>query len=225
MKLDELAQYNGQNGQKAYIAYKGKIYDVTNSNRWKNGLHMARHKAGEDLTDFLALAPHTDEVLKSFEVVGTLDVQESKSAKKEQLINFYQKFHPHPVLIHYPLGLFFFAALMEALFLLTSLKSFDDSAIYAFFVATIMSVPAILAGLLSWWINYDKKTTKIFKNKIRFSILLFLIGVFTIFIRIAHPDMLANHNFLYILYNLLIFANLPIVLFIAYEGGKITWPS
>ncbi len=225
MKLDELAQYNGQNGQKAYIAYKGKIYDVTDSKRWKNGLHMARHKAGEDLTDFLALAPHTDEVLKSFEVVGALDVEESKSTKKEKLINFYQKFHPHPVLIHYPLGLFFFAALMETLFLLTSLKSFDDSAIYAFSVATLMSIPAILAGLLSWWINYDKKTTKIFKNKIRFSILLFFIGVLTIFIRITHPDMLANHNSLYLLYNLLIFANLPVVLFIAYEGGKITWPS
>ncbi len=125
MKPEELSKYNGQNGQKAYIAYKGKVYDVTDSKKWKNGVHMARHKAGEDLTDFLALAPHTDEVLKSFEVVDTLDTQETSSAKtKEALINFYHKFHPHPVLIHYPLGLFFFAALMQALFLKCNLCFF-----------------------------------------------------------------------------------------------------
>lgn len=226
MKLEELSKYNGQNGQKAYIAYKGKVYDVTDSKKWKNGTHMARHKAGEDLTDFLALAPHTDEVLQSFEVVDTLETQESSSTKtKEALINFYQKFHPHPVLIHYPLGLFFFAALMQILFLITSLKSFDDSAIYAFSIATLMAIPAILAGFLSWWINYDKQTTKIFKNKITFSIILVLIGIFNIFLRVSHPDLLANGGFIYVLYNLLIFANSAVVLFIAYEGGKITWPS
>ncbi|OSS41415.1 hypothetical protein DESAMIL20_968 [Desulfurella amilsii] len=224
MKLKELYKYNGQNGEKAYIAYKGKVYDVTNSKRWKNGVHMGRHKSGEDLTDFLALAPHTDEVLKSFEVVDTLEVEESSATKtKEALISLYKKFHPHPVLIRYPLGLFFFAALMQALFLITSLKGFDDSAIYAFFAATVMAVPAILAGLLSWWINYDMHATKIFKNKITFSIILLLIGVFNIVLRVTHPNILADHDFVYVLYNVLIFANLLVVLFIAYEGGKITW--
>jgi predicted heme/steroid binding protein/uncharacterized membrane protein len=224
MKLEELSKFNGQNGEKAYIAYKGKVYDVTNSKRWKNGVHMARHKAGEDLTDFLALAPHTDEVLKSFEIVDTLETQESSDTKiKETLINLYQKFHPHPVLIHYPLGLFFFAALMQVLFLLTSLKSFDDSAIYAFFVATVMAVPAISAGFLSWWINYDKQTTKIFKNKIIFSFILLLIGIFNIILRLTHPNIAANPNFVFVLYNVLIFVNLFVVLFIAYLGGKITW--
>jgi predicted heme/steroid binding protein/uncharacterized membrane protein len=224
MKLEELSKFNGQNGEKAYIAYKGKVYDVTNSKRWKNGVHMARHKAGEDLTDFLALAPHTDEVLKSFEVVDTLEAQESSDTKiKEALINWYQKFHPHPVLIHYPLGLFFFAALMQILFLLTSLKSFDDSAIYAFFVATVMAIPAISAGFLSWWINYDKQTTKIFKNKIIFSFVLLLIGIFNIILRLTHPNIAANPGFIFVLYNILIFVNLFVVLFIAFLGGKITW--
>ncbi|HHS49280.1 MAG TPA: hypothetical protein ENM99_05490 [Desulfurella acetivorans] len=75
---------------------------------------------------------------------------------------------------------------MQVLFLLTSLKSFGDSAIYAFFVATVMAIPAISAGFLSWWINYDKQTTKIFKNKIIFSFILLAIpeeisvqGIFT----------------------------------------------
>jgi uncharacterized membrane protein len=121
------------------------------------------------------------------------------------------------------LGLFFFAALMQLLFLLTSLSSFELSAIYAFFVATIMAIPAISAGFLSWWINYDKQTTKIFKNKITFSIILVLIGITGIVIRVTNPDISSTNSLAFIIYNVLIFANLPIVLFIAYEGGKITW--
>lgn len=224
MKKEELAQFNGQNGQKAYIACKGKIYDVTDSKKWSKGIHMARHKAGEDLTDFLAIAPHTDEVLKNFTIVDTLEQEEKITENtKETLRAFYQKFHPHPVFVHYPLGLFFFAALMQFLYLITNLKSFDDSALYAFFIATIMSIPAILAGLLSWWINYDRQVTTIFRNKIFFSIFLILIGFSAIILRISNPDMLIQHNIYYVAYNILVFVNLPIVLFIAYEGGKITW--
>ncbi len=88
-----------------------------------------------------------------------------------------------------------------------------------------MAIPAILAGFLSWWINYNKQTTKIFKNKITFSIILVFLGIINILIRVSHPDLLANGGFIYVLYNLLVFANLAIVLFIAYQGGKITWPS
>jgi hypothetical protein len=33
--LEELATYNGQNGQPAYIAVEGVVYDVSNSSRWK----------------------------------------------------------------------------------------------------------------------------------------------------------------------------------------------
>lgn len=225
MRKEELSQYNGQNGKPARIAYKGNIYDVTNSKMWKNGTHMARHKAGEDLTDFLPLAPHTEEVLKQFEVVDTLDQEkETINSKKEILIAFYQKFHPHPVLIHYPLGLFFFAALMQTLFLITSISTFDLSALYAYIVAVLTAIPAILAGFLSWYINYDQQITKIFKNKITFSVILLVIGILNLLLRAFHPDMLTN-NIVFIIYNLLVFASLAIVLFIAYEGGKITWPS
>jgi predicted heme/steroid binding protein len=58
MTLDELKQYNGKNGQKAYIAYKDKVYDVTSSSMWKNGEHEGLHYAGNDLTSALQSAPH-----------------------------------------------------------------------------------------------------------------------------------------------------------------------
>ena len=36
----ELQQYNGKNGNPAYIAYKGTVYDVTGSDLWKDGRHQ-----------------------------------------------------------------------------------------------------------------------------------------------------------------------------------------
>ena len=68
----ELAQYNGRNGKPAYIGYNGKVYNVSSSFLWKNGTHQVLHKAGEDLTAALEQAPHSEDVLKKFPVVGTL---------------------------------------------------------------------------------------------------------------------------------------------------------
>lgn len=71
LKVHQLALFNGQDKPKIYIAYKGKIYDVTSSRLWKNGKHY-EHWAGQDLTDELADAPHADEVFERFEQVGVL---------------------------------------------------------------------------------------------------------------------------------------------------------
>lgn len=69
--LDELKQYNGQNGNPAYVAVNGIVYDVTNAKNWNNGSHQG-HTAGTDLTDAIAQSPHGDSVLKGLPVVGTL---------------------------------------------------------------------------------------------------------------------------------------------------------
>ncbi len=42
----ELEKYDGKDGRPIYIAYKGNVYDVTNSKLWKNGMHMKRLHAG-----------------------------------------------------------------------------------------------------------------------------------------------------------------------------------
>jgi len=73
MTLTELANYNGQNGQRAYIAVNGTIYDVTDSPRWENGLHPPDHQAGQDLTEELTKAPHVRAVVERFPIVGRLE--------------------------------------------------------------------------------------------------------------------------------------------------------
>ncbi|MDB5119423.1 MAG: cytochrome b5 [Sphingobacteriales bacterium] len=67
----QLALRNGQDKPEIWVAYKGNIYDVTNSRLWSRGKHY-EHWAGQDLTDELKDAPHTNSVFAKFAVVGVL---------------------------------------------------------------------------------------------------------------------------------------------------------
>lgn len=68
---EELAKYNGQNGEKAYVAVDGVIYDVTGLEAWKDGKH-GDYQAGADLTEVIKNAPHGEKVLENLQVVGKL---------------------------------------------------------------------------------------------------------------------------------------------------------
>jgi predicted heme/steroid binding protein len=69
--LSQLALRNGQDKPEVWVAYKGKVYDVSMSRLWKLGTHY-EHWAGQDLTEELEDAPHTDEVFSRFKVIGSL---------------------------------------------------------------------------------------------------------------------------------------------------------
>jgi predicted heme/steroid binding protein len=70
---EELCQYNGKNGAPAYIAYKGNVYDVSNSFLWQKGKHQVVHFAGADLTENLDHdAPHGADLLERVPMIGTL---------------------------------------------------------------------------------------------------------------------------------------------------------
>ena len=66
----ELAKYNGQNGNPAYIAVDGNVYDVTNVPQWKNGTHAGRFQAGVDQTEALKQSPHGPSKLDNIPIVG-----------------------------------------------------------------------------------------------------------------------------------------------------------
>ncbi|MBN8825918.1 MULTISPECIES: cytochrome b5 domain-containing protein [unclassified Spirosoma] len=67
----QLALRNGQDRDEIWCAYNGLIYDLSTSRLWRNGHHY-EHWAGQDLTDELADAPHTNGVFTRFPVVGKL---------------------------------------------------------------------------------------------------------------------------------------------------------
>ena len=72
LTLAELAMYNGLNGNRAYIAVSGIIYDVTDSPLWPNGNHNG-YQAGQDLTNqILNVSPHGLSTLSGIPIVGVL---------------------------------------------------------------------------------------------------------------------------------------------------------
>lgn len=72
LTLDELKQYDGREGRSAYVAYNGKVYDVTEDFLWVDGNHQGEHQAGRDLTEEMKRAPHGEETLERVKLVGTL---------------------------------------------------------------------------------------------------------------------------------------------------------
>ncbi len=67
-------QLQGLDGERgpAHVAFQGQVFDVSTSREWRRGLHRGLHWAGQDLTDYLAEAPHGAETLLRFPVVGIL---------------------------------------------------------------------------------------------------------------------------------------------------------
>jgi predicted heme/steroid binding protein len=68
---EELAQYDGRDGRRVYVAFDGVVYDLTDSAMWGDGDHEGMHAAGADLTADHDDAPH-DVYVTDFPEVGRL---------------------------------------------------------------------------------------------------------------------------------------------------------
>jgi predicted heme/steroid binding protein len=83
-----LSSFNGTEGRNSFVAYKEKVYDVSNLKLWKNGKHM-KHSAGTDLTDALGKAPHGFEKLDPLNVVGAYDPSKAPRKTVHQKIFYF----------------------------------------------------------------------------------------------------------------------------------------
>ena len=68
----ELSKYDGKNGNPAYVAVDGVVYDVTNNAAWAAASHFGL-SAGRDLTGAHASCHANQDVLSKLKVVGRLD--------------------------------------------------------------------------------------------------------------------------------------------------------
>lgn len=90
--VDELAEYDGKEGRPGYFAFGGKIYDASASRLWKNGVHMGRHNAGQDLTEALKLAPHGSEKITALPEVGRLVADAQRKAPLHERVFFFMAY-------------------------------------------------------------------------------------------------------------------------------------
>ncbi len=229
---EELAQGNGEGGKSCLVAVQGRVYDISSSKRWVRGEHMKRHRAGMDLTNDIEAAPHGTEVLEQFEAVGTYEkVPEVNEAGLKGQIElwldrhpFFRR-HPHPSVVHVPIGVLAVMPLFE-LGALSTGSTCTEWAAFCSLVIGVLSIPvAMLTGYFTWWINYDSSESPIILMKRRLAWITLVLGAFAIFLRLfALDNPLGRGNNYIIVYVVSLVALTVIVARIGYLGGKLTFP-
>jgi predicted heme/steroid binding protein len=66
---DSLAAFNGKDGQPAYVAVDGIVYNVTGVAAWQSP-HAGRFEPGKDYSKEINQSPHGKKNLEGLEVIG-----------------------------------------------------------------------------------------------------------------------------------------------------------
>ena len=236
---EELADYNGAGNQPAYIAYHGRVYDVSASGLWAGGAHMAGHFAGSDLSAEFPEAPHGEEVFARYPQVGVLTISPEVAAPETRAsgpprpgfgARFLRRFplfrrHPHPMVVHFPLVFFISTPIFTLLYLLTGVTSFETTAWHCLGGGVLFTPVALVTGLLTWGLNYEWRPLRPILLKLTLTPILLAVGTGTFIWRWLDPGILAAlDHWTGKLYLVLIFSLLPLVSLIGWYGATLTFP-
>ena len=228
---EEVAKYNGENGQPVYIVYDGKVYDVSESKMWKRGQHMQRHQAGMDLTAEIAAAPHGEEVFERFPQVGVLKPEKDPMDEHvpDFLLAVFRRIpmlrrHPHPMTVHFPIAFMMLFPILNLLYLATGNEGFETTAFHVLVAGLVTAPVAMLTGPYNWWLNYAAKWTKEIAIKL-FGSLILLALILVIFLwRVKSPDIMLHPSGARTVY-LILSLTLPVVVTVlGWFGAKMTFP-
>ena len=231
---DELTYGNGKEGNPVYVAYQSKVYDLSGSKLWKGGVHMNRHKSGNDLTSDIKAAPHGEEMLERFKQVGELAEKTGQDNASEpslpQGVSIILdrlpilKRHPHPMVVHFPIAFSFSTVAFIVLYIMTGITSFQTTAFHCLGGAVLFTPIAMLTGWLTWWLNYQARPMKPVTIKVWFSFLLWFLQIILFVWYLLNPSILAVWEGASIVYGMLTLSFVPIVTVVGWFGATLTFP-
>jgi predicted heme/steroid binding protein/CheY-like chemotaxis protein/uncharacterized membrane protein len=217
--LAELAQYDGQDGRAAYLAFKSKVYDATGSRLWKLGKHGMVHLAGADLTEEIANAPHGEQVLARLSILGDLTKEE---AAHLQWLRKLDSVHPHITLNHVTIAYTLAAPFTFAAWMVSGLAVFDRITLYLLGLGLVAGTLGFSTGLISWRVNYESRASRVFNLKIASGILLCFVLLSALAWRLAGPEVVLSRPGSY-LYLTALLVPFVLVLVLDYNGKKIVY--
>lgn len=217
--IEELAKYDGKAGRPAYFAYKGQVYEATASPRWKDGLHIGKHRAGTDLTEAMASATHGEEVMTRLPVAGALAAKETAG---HWLLRKIDSFKPHTSLVHLTLAYTILAPFSFAAWMLFGVTAFEQITLFLLILGAATLPLSFLSGILGWTVSYETNVSSIFNYKFALSVFLSL-SLLSLFLwRLASPEIASNSPDSY-LYLALLFVQMIFAVFLDYFGKKIVY--
>jgi predicted heme/steroid binding protein/uncharacterized membrane protein len=220
-KKKELTEFNGEEGRPSYIAFKEKVYDVSNSRLWKDGKHQGLHSAGNDLTKSIRNAPHGEDVLMKFQVVGDVSKEETSNRK---LVQRLQKMHLHSISVHFSIAYSIAVPLLSILYVLTGEISFETAAYYMLFFGFLSTPISVLSGFFSWRANYEGRKNRIFNRKTALAAVFSVIVTICFLWRTLDPNIIITRTNISFIYLSMATSLIPIVTLLGYYGGKIVYP-
>lgn len=229
-ELEELREFDGKEGKPAYVAHNGKVYDVSDSKRWKGGLHMNRHHAGNNLTTDIQAAPHDPDILERYPRIGMLKQEPKADSPLPQALSrfldaapFFRR-HPHPMTIHFPIAFTFATFGFTVLYLIEGVTNFDVAAFYCLGAAVCFTPVAILTGFYTWWVNYGARSIRAVRMKQKLSFILLAVETGLFIWHWKKPFLLQTLDWQALLYLLLILFMFFVATLIGWFGASLTFP-
>ena len=132
-----------------------------------------------------------------------------------------ETFFLHPIAAHFSNGLIPVAVLYLMLTLPAGNQFFERTVEHLIIIVLLAIPVSFFSGLHDWKKNYNRAKTPVFINKIRLSIVLFVLVASAVAIRLSVPEVMYHNDWLHWIYIALLFTMLPVVTLLGHYGGKL----
>ncbi len=129
----------------------------------------------------------------------------------------------HAILVHFPTALYPVAIIFLFLALIFGKESFSNTYFYLMMFATLFTPISHYTGILEWKKKFRGARTHIFINKIRFGIILNVVGGLCTTWYWLYPGILNHIGLFNIVFIILNISIIPIVAYLGHLGGRLVY--